>query len=89
MMFMNIDICRMLTENRIVFSQIMGLLAGHETWKSSGDNVGGCHQMERAGPGLGTSDGRMLGPLLPEESHPSSQRLPLCTVSASCGRLWQ
>ena len=42
----------------------MGLLAGHETWKSSGDNVDGCHQIER-GRASGSSDGRMLGPLLP------------------------
>ena len=42
----------------------MGLLAGHETWKSSGDNVDGCHQIER-GRASESSDGRMLGPLLP------------------------
>ena len=85
-MFLKIDICRMYIDRDSVFSRIMGLLAGHETWKSSGDNVDGCHQIER-GRASGSSDGRMLGPLLPEESHPSREKLLLCTVTTSCGPL--
>ena len=54
----------MFVDNVMGCSRIMGFLAGHETWKSSGDNVDGCHHCER-GRTSGASDGRMLRPLLP------------------------
>ena len=54
----------MFVDNVMGCSRIMGFLAGHETWKSSGANVDGCHHCER-GRTSGASDGRMLRPLLP------------------------
>ena len=74
-------------------SRIMGFLAGHETWKSSGDNVDGCHHCER-GRTSGASDGRMLRPLLPGGRERSlirvravseKRELLLATVTALCG----
>ena len=65
--FMEIYVCRQCNgnvEKQMGCSIIMGFLAGHETWKSSGDNVDGCHHWERDRTS-GASDGRMLRPLLP------------------------